>query len=107
MTSSKMIKIQKIISLLHLWFEKLLKILLQKLLIWRHGNLLKKKISSLLSYKIYFCRKVSKEIFEKYGIEYLDNQKSDVTKFTKSSTKKITSFLTSQSSKNKCSSLEK
>ncbi|VVC40868.1 Chromatin assembly factor 1 subunit A,Armadillo-like helical [Cinara cedri] len=42
---------------------------------------------------------VTKDNFEKYGIEYPNNVETDVSKLTKSTVKKITSFLTPQHSK--------
>lgn len=56
--------------------------------------------------KIFFFRCVSKENFEKYGIEYPTNLETEVQK-SKSSLKKITSFMTPQNQKAKVNSSEK
>lgn len=55
---------------------------------------------------LFLFRCVSKENFEKYGVEYPTNLENEIPKL-KPSVKKITSFMTPQSQKSKANLLEK
>lgn len=56
---------------------------------------------------IFVHRSVSKENFEKYGVESPQLVENEAPKSIKSTIKKITSFMTPQNQKTKVSSLEK
>lgn len=58
-------------------------------------------------FKHFLFRCVSKETFEKYGVEYPTNSENEVPKLNKSSTQKITNFMTPQTQKSKDGSIEK